>query len=417
MASTFSLLAVAGETTARLDVSVSAVGFATIRVTMDYEGTRPVPIVAASTFLETTCAQLAGAAVDGSPLVVGTYGEQLVIPSVPTDGQVAVTVRIAHYATGCVDIASLTPNETHDVTVMVFDLPFDLKDTTLENRITFTPDTSDAAALASYFDAVVSSAVLSASFPTTGSEAGLLLDAMQSASTSPSEFASARGAQAWDGTVQEWLSAHTPTMSSRVSTWLSQGAQQGMGDLIGHLAGDPAQPVFTPEMIGTLTASSAGVSAPMPFGWTGGPDDVLSIAGALAIVPSALACGTADVSAQMDVPMSTGVASALGIDIDCSGLATTLAQGGDAFGTCDAACMSALCSTALMNLWSGGATALSKPSDVLTLSMSIAAAAQVGDTATVQSYVGPWVGTFASYSLATINTDGIAEGAFGSVPN
>ncbi|HEY2369699.1 MAG TPA: hypothetical protein VGH87_25045, partial [Polyangiaceae bacterium] len=122
---TFSVLASAGPQTARLDVSVSATGFATVRVSVDYEGKRPVPIVAASAFVETTCAQLAGAATDGSPLVLGTYGEKLVIPSVPTDGRVAISVRIAHYATGCVDVSSLTPDETDDVTASVYDLPLD----------------------------------------------------------------------------------------------------------------------------------------------------------------------------------------------------------------------------------------------------------------------------------------------------
>ena len=55
--------------------------------------------------------------------MLGTYGEKLVIPSVPVDGQVAINVRIALYATGCVDVTSLTPNVTQDVTVTVFDLP------------------------------------------------------------------------------------------------------------------------------------------------------------------------------------------------------------------------------------------------------------------------------------------------------
>jgi hypothetical protein len=383
---------------------------------MNYEGKRPIPIVAASTFVETTCAQLAGAAVDGSPLVLGTYGEELVIPSVPTDGQVAVSVRIAHYATGCVDIPSLTPNETHDVTVSVFDLPFDLKDTTLETRSTFTPNASDAAALASYFSGTVSTAVLSASFPSTGSEAAQVLDAMAAASTSASDFASARNADSWDATTETWMSEHPPTLSSRVSNWLSEASLQGIGDLIGHLASDPMQPVFTPEMMGTLTASAAGLSAPLPFTWSGGSNDVLSISGAVAIVPSQLACGMADLSAQTDVPLSTGVASALGLEIDCSGLATALSQGGYAFDTCDASCMTGLCQSALATLWSGGATALSQPSDVLTLSLNIAASAQVGDIANVQSYLGVWVGSFA-HGTSTIGTAGVAKGASGTVPN
>ncbi len=415
-ASTFSLLAAAGQATARLDVAVSAVGFANIRVTMNYQGKRAVPIVAASTFLETTCAQLGNAATDGAPLVVGTYGDKLVIPSVPTDGQVAVNVRIAHYATGCLDIPSLAPNTTRDVTVNVFDLPLDLKDTTLETRFTFTPSTTDATALSAYLDQDVSSAVLAASFPSSGSEGSLLLDAMGAASTSPTAFATARNQSAWDTTVDGWLALHSPTMSSHASTWLHEASQVGIGDLTGHLASDPAEPVFTPKTLGTLTASVAGISAPLPFAWTGQPGDILSLSGAVEIVPSQFACAMADLRAQADVPTSTGVASALSHDIDCQGIATTLAQGGYAFGTCDSSCVDALCVTALTNLWGSGATSLSKTSDIVTLSLSVAAPAQVGDTANVQSFVGSWVGSLA-YGSSKINTQGVAKGAFGTVPN
>jgi hypothetical protein len=283
---TFSVLASAGPQTARLDVSVSATGFATVRVSVDYQGKRPVPIVAASAFVERTCAQLAGAATDGSPLVVGTYGEKLVIPSVPTDGRVAISVRIAHYATGCVDVTSLTPDEIDDVTAPVFDLPLDLADTTLETRFTFAPDTADGIALASYFEQYVGTAVLGASFPSSSTDASKLLDAMQAASTSPSQFATARSQKGWDTSTASWLAQHTPSMHDRAAKWLSEATQAGAGDLIGHIAGDPAKPVFTPTLIGTLDATKAGLTAPLPFAWSGQPNDVLSISGNVTIVPS-----------------------------------------------------------------------------------------------------------------------------------
>src|SRR6185312_4217886 len=46
---TFAVLAASGQATARLDVSVSATGFANIRVMADYHGKRAVPLVVAST--------------------------------------------------------------------------------------------------------------------------------------------------------------------------------------------------------------------------------------------------------------------------------------------------------------------------------------------------------------------------------
>jgi hypothetical protein len=413
---TFSVLASAGPQTARLDVSVSATGFATVRVSVDYEGKRPVPIVAASAFVETTCAQLAGTVTDGSPLVIGTYGEKLVIPSVPTDGRVAISVRIAHYATGCVDVSSLTPDETDDVTASVFDLPLDLADTTLETRFTFTPDTGDGAALTSYFEQYVGAAILAASFPSTSTDASHLLDAMAAASTSPTQFAAARSQKGWDGVVSTWLGQHTPSMHDRVSSWLQEAAQNGAGDLIGHLAGDPAKPVFTPTLIGTLDATKAGLSAPLPFAWSGQPNDVLSISGNVTIVPSQLGCLGADQRAQADVTQATGVADALVMTMDCTGLGSALAQGSYAFGQCDGACAGDLCSTAIANVWTAAAASLSKTSDSLTLSISVAAPVTVGDAADVEAYAGSWVGTF-GYATTQIATKGVAKAANGTVPN
>jgi hypothetical protein len=410
---TFSVLATAAQATARLDVSVSATGFATVRVTVDYQGKRPVPIV---TFVETTCAQLTGGATDGSPLVLGTYGEKLVIPSVPTDGQVAVAVRIAHYAVGCVDVPFLVPDDTDDVTVSVFDLPLDLASSTLESRFTFTPDAQDQVALTSYFEQVVGGAVLSASFPSSSTEVTRLLDEMSTASNSATQFASARSQDGWDTTVSAWLAQHTPSMHDRASKWLTEAAQAGVGDLTGHIGADASKPVFTPKMLGAIDAQIAGVSAPLPFAWTGQANDVLSISGDVSIAPSQLACAEADLRARADVQTATGVADALSQTIDCSGLGAALAQSGYAFGTCDASCMADLCATAIADLWTAGTNALAKSSDVVTLSLSVAAPAQVGDTAQVEGYAGSWVGSFA-YGTSQVGTKGVAKGAYGTLPN
>lgn len=413
MATTFSLLAVSGATSARLDVSVSAVGFATVRVTVDYQGTRPVPLVEASAFVKTTCALLANAPVDGAPLVGGSYGTPLAITSVPTDGNVVVNVRIAHYAVGCMDIASLTPNETRDVTVNVFDLPLDLAHTTLETRFTFTPIPADATLLQTYFDATVSSAVLAASFAPTTDEAGELLEAMASASGATTAFDGARSSNGWDAATQGWLGTHPPTMNARAGNWLKSSS---LGDLTGHLASDPSMPLFVPKTLATVDATTAGVSAPAPFTWNGQPGDVLSINGKVTVLPSKLACALADLQAHAAVPTAIGVASAMGTDIDCTGLGTALVPSGYAYGTCDATCIAGLCNTALANLWSAGASALATSADALTLSITAAAPTQVGDTANVESFDGSWVGSF-SYATTMVGTQGVAKGAYGTVPN
>jgi hypothetical protein len=205
-------------------------------------------------------------------------------------------------------------------------------------------------------------------------------------------------------------------MHDRIAKWLQEAAQNGAGDLIGHIEGDPTKPVFTPTLIGTLDATKAGLSAPLPFAWSGQPNDVLSISGDVTIVPSQLACLAADQRAQADVSGATGVADALVTTMDCTGLGTTLAQGGYAFGQCDGACAGDLCSTAIANLWTAATASLSKTSDSLTLSISVAAPVTVGDAADVEAYSGSWVGTF-GYATTQIATKGVAKAANGTVPN
>lgn len=412
-ASTFSVLAASGDVTARLDVSVSATGFATVRVTVDYQGKRAVPIVAASTFIEQTCAELGTSAQDGSPLVYGTDGETLVIPSVPTDGRVAVAVRIAHYATGCVDITSLTPNQIDDVTVPVFDLPLDLADSSLDARFTFAPDPGDATSLASYF-AGVADTVIDATF--SEDEAGGLLDAMQSASTSPSAFGAARDQNDWDSAVSGWLAQHTPSMHERVATWMAEAALGTVGDLTGSVTGAASKPTFAPSMLGPLDAASAGVTAQSPFTWSGQANDVLSLTGTIQIVSSELACAAADYRASVDVENANGVVSALVSEIDCGGLGTELANGGDAFGQCDATCMSDLCASGLAAEWAAGAKSLAQTTNLLSLSINVAAPVDVGDAAQVESYAGSWVGSFSTQNTS-VSTKGIAKAANGTLPN
>jgi len=415
-ATTFSILAAAGEQSARLDVSVSATGFADVRVQVDYHGKRAVPVVTASTFIETTCAQLTGKTDDGSPEQIETYGDPILLENVPTDGRVAVFVRIAHYATGCFDVASLTPGETRDVDVDVFDLPLDLADTTLETRFTFTPDSGDEAALLSYFEQLVDGAVVGASFSSSTGEASRLLDGMAAASGNANAFASARSQNGWDSATSSWLGQHGPSMHDRVAAWLVAAAQAGLGDLTGHLDGDATKPVFTPLMLGSLDAGAAGVSAPLPFAWSGQANDVLSMSGSVAIVPSELACAAADAQAAADVSGATGVPDALALSIDCDGLGDSLANGGYAFGACDGSCMSGLCSAAIEAAWSAGAAALTKTSDALSLTFSVAAPVQVVDTPEVQSYAGSWVGSF-SYATTQVATKGDAKAAHGTLPN
>ena len=409
---TFSVVAVASGVKARLDVAVSRDGFATIRVSPSYQGKRPVTIVAASAFLQTTCADLAKLPPkDGAPLVVGTASETLVLPKVPAGARVAVSVRIAHYASGCVDLEALTPNETKDTTVKLFDRPLATDAANLASTFTFAPDPPDKAS----WNAVLAAAqteVMNTFFPDL--EAKRLLDAMADAAPSPAEksaFNAKRTQQSWDSATTTWLSQHAPSMHSRAVTWSSASLPTILGDLVGPLVGAPDQKaVFTPSTLGTLDAVKAGISAAAPFSLTADTDDTLHLHGILVFLPTRLVAAGADRRAIVDFPAAKGVDSALDLAVDCAGLGNALANGGYVYSTCDGSCAAALCRTAITAQWSGAADLSSKLGGSVLLDVTASASSAGGEDAEPVSFDGAWVGQFTGTSMTAFACKGTVKG-------
>jgi hypothetical protein len=394
---TFAVQAVAGSARARLDVSVSRDGFATIRVTPAYKGKRPVPIVAASTFLKTKCNELGTfPAKDGSPLVVGTNGEVLVVSAVPAGASVAVAVRIARYATGCVDVDALAPNTTRDVTVQLYDLPLNVTKIDLNAGFTFDLATKDRTALTNLLT-TASSQALTSFFPDT--EPKRLLDAMNEAVVSSNDkaaFAAKRTQSGWDAQVGTWLAARPPTMQTRVTSWLAAAAPKLPGELRGHLVGTASdKATFAPLTFGGLDATQTVlVKNVLTLG--ADADDTLKLNGDVIVWPSRLLAVAAAPEAKADFPASTSVPSALALAVDCQGLGAALAIPSYAFGTCDGACVANLCKQALVTRWEAAAASSEKQGNKLDLSFTASAATQFDDDAIPQSYNGSWVGQLGS---------------------
>ncbi len=390
---TFAIQASAGSARARLDVSVSKDGFATVRVTPAYKGKRPVPIVAASTFLKAKCSDLTTfPSKDGAPLVVGTNGETLVIPKVPAGSSVAVAVRIAHYATGCVDVDALAPDAVRDVTVGLYDIPLVVSSIDLQARFTYDLSTQDRAALTSMLGSASTSA-LAAFFPDL--EPKRLLDAMADATSSPTEknlFLTKRSQAGWDATASSWLTAHPPSMQTRAMGWLNAVIPKVPGDLHGHLTGTGQdKATFAPETIGGLDATTiATVKA--PFTVVADTDDTLKLTGSVILWPSRLLTVAANVEAGGDFPPATTVPAALATAIDCAGFGAALASNGYAFGTCDGACVTALCKKALSDRWELAAGTSEKLAAKLDFQFTASAATQFDDLAVPVSYTGSWLG-------------------------
>jgi hypothetical protein len=392
---------------ARLDVAVSAAGFASITVTASYAGNRATGSVVGSVFLGTSCAQLAKAPLtDGSPLVVGGVGAPFVISSVPAGAPVAVVSRIAHYASGCVDVPALTATVARQVSTSLYDLPMALADANLD--VQFTLDSNSATSTG--WNAMLASGTtdVSNSFFASGNEATALLDAMQAATpggasgTNGAQFATGRQTNDWATVTSSWLASHTPSLQARASTWLSAAAPNAFGNLSAHIGAGPSAGLasITLTSFASIDAKSAGLSSSVPFGFVADSTDVVHLSGTVLISPSNLIAAAADANAAADVSGATDVPSALASQIDCTGFASSLVGSGTCYAGCDAGCTSQLCASALSKMWQSAKNASSDVSHLATVDLAASAKATVGDDAQPVSFSGSWTGNVRASSGA-----------------
>lgn len=370
---------------ARLDVAVGREGFATIRVAPAYKGVRPVPNFVASAFVLATCKDLGKSLSDGAPVRSGDGKTPIDLPSVPAGGSVAVLVRVGHYAGGCVDIADLAPNAEKSVAVTVYDRPIDVSALDLEARFTFTPDNMELAAWNARMDAAGQLALSKLSpYGTAQDEATRLLDAM-SASAQIQGFASARQSGGWDSKTTNWLGQHSPSIKSRVQTWLAQGKSSTLADVFAHFGPSMSQQaLLTP----TADAKDAGIGANSPFSIVVDAADTLRVEGPIDIYPTALVTRGANQQAVISVNNATDVATALSLQLDCAGLGSTLSG----YGMCDASCMKKLCDAGLASMWKTARDVSQKIGDVMEIAINGSGLATVGDNAEPIKLLGTWSG-------------------------
>ena len=424
VAATFTLLArAAGAIDARLDVAVSASGFATVRVMPMYVGHRAIPNVVASAFVATTCEALAqGALQDGAPQETGGAAGPIILSSVPAGSHLAIFARVGHYASGCADVAALAPDASSDVPLTILDLPIAIDETNLESSFSFEPDATGATAWSAMLDGAITEAA-TAFVPPTSTEAGALLDAMRAAVPSASQtgFDTARGAGGWDMLAATWLGQHAPTLEARALGWLNEGKASDLGTLAAHLhacdgssscGGDKTSLGYvtvTLETFASWTASDIGMSVrSMQFAWAADANDTVHLSGSVHLWPTALVTHSADARAALDVHGATDVATAVAMQVDCGGLASAILGTATAsYPGCGPTCTASLCKTGLGAMWSRASGASETGNDDHIIAMTASAPATVDDTAQPVQFSGAWVG----HVGATTNTTFAMKGA------
>jgi hypothetical protein len=425
---TFAIVAHApGGPEARLDVAVSASGFATLHVTPTYAGRRPSDVVTASVFVKTTCADLATAVArgqfqDGTPTAAGAPATALTLPSVPAGTRVAVAARIKLYAVGCVDLDPLAADSTRELALPVLDRPMALGAIDLTSSFAFQPDATQLAGWNQMLDAAIARAT-NAFVPQSASESTSLLAAMRALvpSASQAAFDAASTQYGFDARATTWLSQHMPTMRTRALAWMNAGKAEAIGTLSLRIvpATSPGFATFVLSSFAGLDTAAIGMTASAPVSFGADADDVLHMAGTIHLWSTALVCETADARARQIVPGSSDSASALATGIDCAGLATALVGSGASYAGCDATCTAALCRSALVSMWKGAHDAASNAGDDATLDVTASAQATVADDASPAQFSGGWVGQVASSqtSFPSFDMKGAAQGTQSTIPH
>lgn len=371
-------------------VAVGDQGYGTVRVLPVYSGTRAVTKWTADVVVGTTCEGVKAVLPKDPPGALSATaapGGKLAVGNVPVGPVLAVVVRAGHFAWGCSDATKLTPSSLLDVSVDVIDKPLDLTSASL--AVDFTYDASGPMLAPLFADAA---ALLGEAFlPSESSDGSVLLNAMQAllAPADGATFAMQRSTDGWDAIADGHFAGLPLGPRAQLEVWAATGILiQPMSLRVTLSPGTaPESPAATVTAFGDVDAAGAGVALPA-FTWSAQPNDNVLLAGDFTWEPSRFAGSAALGPALVQVPEATTLVEALAMAAGCHDLATAL----DAFGSCDSACLEALCAQALeARLDVALAASAASPAAV---TIKATAAATVGDTAEPTTLAGHWIGTF-----------------------
>jgi hypothetical protein len=369
----------------RLRVNASPSGTAALNVTAKYVGRRPQPAFDVFVHPERTCAVLTGTS--ETQHSGRSASSTVALTGVPAGRPYAVVSRIRGYAQGCIDRKPLLPNTEVAVSVIVRDVPLDLR-TALNASlaINFTADSSTAWSGAQL---VSIARVVDAFHPASVTSSTWLLELIDAVSgANQGELRARRMTGKWDAVTTDWIAKRGGDVRNSARSALL-AAQTGVNGPLFVRIDDASQGTaqVTIASLGQLTGS-AMLRTPTRFAWTADASDTLTLKGELVLAMPSLVAAAGDERARQSG--ATDIATSIATNaIGCAGLASALAAA-DTTGLCGATCLDSLCRSAITSAWASATTPLH--SQEVHLSVSAVASAVVGDAAQPTAISGTWAG-------------------------
>lgn len=392
-ASRFTVRAASSRISAEREVVTVAASGATLVVTPNYMGSRPVARWAASVHVNATCESLQGVPFpDGSRL--STSASPVRVEDIPAEVPLAVVVRGEQFAGGCRDVPPLRANSETAVTVDVTNRPIQTAGLGLDVSLGVEATEAPNPALDQLAFRAVS--------PLTGGatdDLAALLDAMGNAAEDRTAYDQARAAQSWRAALVAGLAPELPGNGLRtlVQDWMRAGLDrlEQPGALRGTLvvSGADGAAAFTLQSVIGLSPEAAGFVAENGASAVVEMEDFLRLGTTLDWQPSPLLSQAATLTALERDPERVSAADAMATQFGCDDVASILVEASttdEAFAGCDEACTRGLCEAAMGELWSrvAGSALPSVPWQI-----SAAARAVVDAQARPISVDGSWIGS------------------------
>jgi hypothetical protein len=406
---------------ALLSVSVSNDGFATVNVNGVYKGTRQASEWVASLHTGVTCVELGtgnGPPKDGALATTSDEGKPLVrIPNVPIapNSPAAILLRGDYLIHGCANLPVLTPDQTIDLPVELYDVDITYGSQPLSATFVLNAEADAwAAQLAMLRPEIVAGFVQSAA---TDSE--LLLSSMTSsigAADNQLEFNQRRQNGAWDSIVATQagtVCSGSTCLRDTVDRWLSSGAASvKQGNTIEARLSLSSSSVLlnqiqlTLDSMQGLAAGAWIASTNVPLSGGVRANDDFGGQAYVSFNDGLLLRLLAQVAAATEYPDASDLPEALATVIDCDSLAVQLNTAAPAIATsCGVSCLGQLCRTSLRNLWSNTeAVARARPNSQLNLNFN--GKLRLDSHAVVVGCDGTWRGDIIETDGSTVSFGG-----------